>query len=152
LTLSAAAAATPNDVLKALGTGETGLTASEAAARLFEAGANRLPEAHGPGLPRELAGQLFHFFALILWAAAGLALLGGLPELAVAPRSSVPSTPPARSARGWGTAVVVTTGERTRLGGIAQLTGHVGTRMTPLHREMNAARPRSPRASGRSSR
>ena len=82
LTLSAAAAATPNDVLKALGTGETGLTASEAAARLFEAGANRLPEAHGPGLPRELAGQLFHFFALILWAAAGLALLGGLPELA----------------------------------------------------------------------
>ncbi len=53
---------------------------------------------------------------------------------------------------GWGTAVVVTTGERTRLGGIAQLTGHVGTRMTPLHREMNAARPRSPRASGRSSR
>jgi magnesium-transporting ATPase (P-type) len=242
-TLAAAAAAAPDDVLKALGTGETGLTASEAAARLFEFGANRLPEAHGPGLPRQLAGQLFHFFALILWAAAGLALLGGLPELAVAivvvillnglfsfvqeyraeratralrallpdavtvlrdgTRATVGSSelvpgdvflvregdrisadarlvrseelqvdnssltgesepvprtvaaaeeePPdallvsnvvfagTHATSGWGTAVVVTTGERTRLGGIAQLTGRVGTRMTPLHLEMNAA-------------
>jgi magnesium-transporting ATPase (P-type) len=31
-----------------------------------------------------LAGQLTHFFALLLWAAAGLAYLGGMPQLAVA--------------------------------------------------------------------
>jgi magnesium-transporting ATPase (P-type) len=31
-----------------------------------------------------LARQLTHFFALLLWAAAGLAWLGGLPQLAVA--------------------------------------------------------------------
>jgi calcium-translocating P-type ATPase len=31
-----------------------------------------------------LARQFTHFFALLLWAAAGLACLGGLPELAVA--------------------------------------------------------------------
>jgi P-type E1-E2 ATPase len=31
-----------------------------------------------------LAGQLVHFFALMLWAAAGLALLAGMPALAVA--------------------------------------------------------------------
>ncbi len=83
-TLAASAARASADVLTALGTGEAGLSGSEAAARLSEFGQNRLPEAHGPGLTRQLAAQLFHFFARILWAAAGLALLGGLPELAVA--------------------------------------------------------------------
>jgi magnesium-transporting ATPase (P-type) len=242
-TLARAAAAAPEDVLKALGTSGAGLSASEAAARLSEFGPNRLPEAHGPGLPRQLAAQLLHFFALILWAAAGLALVGGLPELAVAIvvvvvlnglfsfvqeyraeratralRALLPdqvtilregartttasselvpgdvfliregdrisadarlirseelqvdnssltgeSEPVPRTvalagrepsdallaanvvfagthaSSGWGTAVVVTTGERTRLGGIARLTGHVATRATPLHLEMNRA-------------
>ena len=242
-TLAAASAASPADVLSALGTREAGLSTSEAAARLSETGPNRLPQAPGPSLPRQLATQLFHFFALILWAAAGLSVLGGLPELAVAIvvvillnglfsfvqefraeratralgallpdqatvirdgiRLTVPSqelvpgdvflvregdriSADARLVRseelrvdnssltgesepvprtvepaggepadallvssvvfagthatsGWGTAVVVATGARTRLGGIAQLTGHVGSRPTPLHLEMNRA-------------
>jgi magnesium-transporting ATPase (P-type) len=33
---------------------------------------------------RRLAGQLFHFFAMMLWAAAGLAAIAGLPQLSAA--------------------------------------------------------------------
>jgi len=83
-TLAAAAAAAPEDVLEVLGTSGAGLSASEATARLSEFGANRLPQPSGPGVLGQLGTQLFHFFALILWAAAALALAGGLPELAAA--------------------------------------------------------------------
>jgi calcium-translocating P-type ATPase len=39
----------------------------------------------GPPSPlRLLVAQLVHFFALLLWAAAGLAFIGGMPQLAVA--------------------------------------------------------------------
>ena len=33
---------------------------------------------------RRLASQMVHFFALLLWVAAALAVLGGMPALAVA--------------------------------------------------------------------
>jgi magnesium-transporting ATPase (P-type) len=61
-----------------------GLTSAEAAARLRRDGPNVLPSAHGPSVARQLAAQLTHFFALMLWVAAALALLAGMPQLAVA--------------------------------------------------------------------
>jgi len=54
-----------------------GLSADEAAARLAR---NELPKVQGPGLVKQLLDQLLHFFALMLWVAAGLAFLGGMPS------------------------------------------------------------------------
>ncbi|WP_409329844.1 cation-translocating P-type ATPase [Trujillonella humicola] len=59
------------------------LTSAEAAARR-PPGGNRLPVEQPPSPVRLLVAQFVHFFALLLWAAAGLALVGGLPQLAVA--------------------------------------------------------------------
>ena len=47
-------------------------------------GLNVLPAPKQRPWWRHLLDQLVHFFALLLWVAAGLALLAGLPELAVA--------------------------------------------------------------------
>lgn len=60
-----------------------GLTAAEAARRR-PAGGNRLPVESAPSPARLLVAQLVHFFALLLWGAAVLALVGGMPQLAVA--------------------------------------------------------------------
>ncbi|HQR78815.1 MAG TPA: cation-transporting P-type ATPase [Actinomycetota bacterium] len=65
-------------------TPSAGLTSGEAAARLAEVGPNELPQVAGAPLWRQLLGQFVHFFALMLWGAAALALIGGLPQLAVA--------------------------------------------------------------------
>ncbi len=61
-----------------------GLSADLAARRLAESGPNALPPP--PRVPawRRLVHQLVHFFAILLWVAAALALLAGMPELAVA--------------------------------------------------------------------
>jgi magnesium-transporting ATPase (P-type) len=61
-----------------------GLSSSEARARLVQDGRNRLPPPRRPSALRRLAAQLFHFFAVMLWVAGGLALLAGLPQLGVA--------------------------------------------------------------------
>jgi magnesium-transporting ATPase (P-type) len=61
-----------------------GLTSAEAAARLRRDGPNVLPSARGPSPVRQLLAQLTHFFALMLWVAAGLAVVAGLAQLAVA--------------------------------------------------------------------
>ena len=61
-----------------------GLTTAEAAARLRRDGPNVLPVPRPPSPALLLAKQMTHFFALLLWVAAGLAYLGGLPQLAVA--------------------------------------------------------------------
>lgn len=63
---------------------DAGLTAAEAADRLRREGPNTLPAPprHNPLLL--FIAQLTHFFAVMLWAAAGLALLAGMPTLAVA--------------------------------------------------------------------
>lgn len=61
-----------------------GLTAAEAARRLAADGPNVLPAAPQPKRWRLLVEQLTHFFAVMLWVAAGLALLAGLPPLAAA--------------------------------------------------------------------
>ena len=60
-----------------------GLTAVEAARRRPRGG-NRLPVESPPSPMRLLVQQMVHFFALLLWAAAALAVVGGLPELGVA--------------------------------------------------------------------
>ena len=63
---------------------ETGLSSAEAVSRLAAQGPNRLPEPRRPSAGRRLVGELTHFFAVMLWVAAGLAFLAGLPELGVA--------------------------------------------------------------------
>ena len=71
----------PEAVLRELGVDAGGLSHEEAAARLEFAGPNRLPQARGPGLPRQFAAQLLHFFAPLLWVAAVLAFVGQMPQL-----------------------------------------------------------------------
>jgi calcium-translocating P-type ATPase len=61
-----------------------GLTGEEAAARLARDGPNIMPSARRTPAVVLLLRQLVHFFALLLWCASGLALLAGMPELAVA--------------------------------------------------------------------
>ncbi|MGH8869876.1 MAG: cation-translocating P-type ATPase [Actinomycetes bacterium] len=61
-----------------------GLTSAEAAARLRRDGANVLPQAARTSRVRLLAEQMTHFFALMLWVAAALAVVAGMPQLGVA--------------------------------------------------------------------
>lgn len=60
-----------------------GLSSAEAAQRLTRDGPNRLPPPARPSPIRELLAQMTHFFAVILWVAAGLALAAGMAALAV---------------------------------------------------------------------
>lgn len=64
--------------------GREGLTSAEAAAALRRDGPNTLPAPKRRNPLVTLGGQMIHFFALMLWAAAGLALLAGMPALAIA--------------------------------------------------------------------
>ncbi|HYN29913.1 MAG TPA: cation-transporting P-type ATPase [Dermatophilaceae bacterium] len=61
-----------------------GLSGAEAATRLATDGPNRLPPPAPPHPVRELAREMVHFFALMLWFAAGLAWWARMPTLAVA--------------------------------------------------------------------
>ncbi len=61
-----------------------GLSTREAARRLAEDGPNRLPKPPRPSLVRQFLQQLTHLLALLLWVAAGLAFVAGMPELTVA--------------------------------------------------------------------
>lgn len=61
-----------------------GLSTAQARERLAHDGANRLPAAKRPSVGRRLIGELTHFFALLLWAAAVLAFFADLPELSIA--------------------------------------------------------------------
>ncbi len=61
-----------------------GLTTAEATERRAQGCANKLPAARRPSIARRLLGELTHFFALLLWAAAALAFLAKLPQLSVA--------------------------------------------------------------------
>lgn len=62
----------------------TSLTDAEAAARLAVDGPNVLPAPRPPSSVGRLLRQMVHFFALMLWVAAALAFVAGLPELGVA--------------------------------------------------------------------
>src|SRR5512138_2483096 len=61
-----------------------GLDSDEAARRLREFGPNALPTEPPPSLPLAFLRQFTHLFALLLWAAAVLAVIAGLPQLCVA--------------------------------------------------------------------
>jgi magnesium-transporting ATPase (P-type) len=60
------------------------LSSAEAAYRLRVDGPNVLPRARPPAPAVLLLRQLTHFFAVMLWVAALLAWIAGLPQLAVA--------------------------------------------------------------------
>jgi magnesium-transporting ATPase (P-type) len=64
--------------------GISGLSSAEAAARLQRAGPNRLPEARAVPGWRRLLAELTHFFAVMLWVAAALAFVAGMPQLGIA--------------------------------------------------------------------
>ena len=64
--------------------GISGLSSAEAALRLERAGPNRLPEVRTVPGWRRLLAELTHFFAVMLWVAAGLAFVAGMPQLGVA--------------------------------------------------------------------
>ncbi|WP_156367525.1 cation-translocating P-type ATPase [Arthrobacter sp. Leaf69] len=64
--------------------GVAGLSSAEAARRLQQFGANKLPEAGTVPGWRRLLAELTHFFAILLWCASVLAYLAGMPQLAVA--------------------------------------------------------------------
>ncbi|WP_153112112.1 cation-translocating P-type ATPase [Propionivibrio limicola] len=61
------------EALKSLESSENGLTAAEAARRLKEYGPNRLAEIDGEAEWKRFLREFTHFFAVILWVAAGLA-------------------------------------------------------------------------------
>ncbi|MEV3935889.1 cation-transporting P-type ATPase [Glycomyces sp. NPDC049804] len=62
----------------------TGLTTAEVAARLRRDGSNALPPPRRPHPLLMLGAQMAHFFAVMLWIAAALALVAGMPALAAA--------------------------------------------------------------------
>nr|WP_294863367.1 cation-transporting P-type ATPase [uncultured Pseudogulbenkiania sp.] len=66
---------TPVQALGSLHTGPGGLAEAEAARRLTEYGSNTVEEMAGKPCWQRLLEQFGHFFAIILWIAAGLALL-----------------------------------------------------------------------------
>ncbi|WP_455834282.1 cation-translocating P-type ATPase [Pseudarthrobacter siccitolerans] len=61
-----------------------GLSSDRAAALLKETGPNVLPGAKTVPQWRKILGELTHFFALMLWCAAALAFIAGMPQLGTA--------------------------------------------------------------------
>ncbi len=81
----------PMEVLASLGSDVDGLSEYEAARRLREYGPNRVEEHRKTHLVVRFIRECTHFFAWILWVAAGLAVLGdslspgqGMAQLAIA--------------------------------------------------------------------
>ena len=66
---------TPDEALSSLRSRASGLDADEARRRLAEYGPNRVEEAKGKPLALRFLREFVHFFALILWIAAGLAFI-----------------------------------------------------------------------------
>lgn len=64
---------TVDQALASLASRPSGLDEAEARRRLLEFGPNRMEEIRGAPLALRLLGEFVHFFALILWLAAGLA-------------------------------------------------------------------------------
>ncbi|HEX4902337.1 MAG TPA: cation-transporting P-type ATPase, partial [Acidimicrobiales bacterium] len=64
--------------------GAGGLSSSEAARRLVADGRNSLPPPRRASAARRLLAELTHFFALMLWVAAALSIVAGMPELGAA--------------------------------------------------------------------
>jgi len=71
-------------VLRHLGSGRAGLSAREARRRLEQHGPNAIERREGPSHLRDLALQFTHPLALLLWVAAGLAVVSGVAPLGAA--------------------------------------------------------------------
>ncbi|MFM2158437.1 MAG: hypothetical protein RLZZ124_911, partial [Cyanobacteriota bacterium] len=69
------------EVYTAVSSRPEGLHTAEAAERLERFGANRLPPLKRRALLLRFTDQLFHFMALLLWAAGGLAFIAHAPQL-----------------------------------------------------------------------
>ena len=67
-----------------MASGPAGLASTEAASRLARDGPNQLPSVARTPAWKLLVAQLVHFFALMLWVAALLAVVAGMPQLAAA--------------------------------------------------------------------
>jgi magnesium-transporting ATPase (P-type) len=74
----------PGQVLAAMDTPASGLTAEVAAARLLQHGRNELHEARRPPLSRRLLANFTHLMASLLWVAGGMAFVAGMAQLGVA--------------------------------------------------------------------
>jgi len=74
----------PGQVLAAMDTPVSGLTAEVAAARLARHGRNELHEACRPPLLRRLLANFTHLMASLLWVAGGMAFVAGMPQLGAA--------------------------------------------------------------------
>jgi calcium-translocating P-type ATPase len=74
----------PSRLLRDLGSSESGLEPREARRRLAVHGPNTLPERHERTFVKDLARQLTHPLALLLWLAAGLAWVARTSTLSVA--------------------------------------------------------------------
>jgi magnesium-transporting ATPase (P-type) len=61
-----------------------GLSSVEATRRLQRDGPNLMPVMRRPSVLRHLLAEFTHFFAALFWTAAALALVAGMPQLAVA--------------------------------------------------------------------
>jgi len=75
---------TAEEVYQRLATSPSGLSEEEAARRLAHYGPNELGEVRRPSPLSILLANLFHFFAILLWVAAGLSLLAGSPTVSIA--------------------------------------------------------------------
>jgi calcium-translocating P-type ATPase len=71
-------------LMRDLSSAPTGLSASEAQRRMLQWGPNELRRRGGRKWPRELASQLSHPLALLLWLAAGLSFAVGSDTVAIA--------------------------------------------------------------------
>jgi len=72
------------EIFAELQTGANGLAPEEARKRLEEIGPNRIEPARRRPLILRFGANFINLFALLLWAAAALSYLAGLPELAAA--------------------------------------------------------------------
>ncbi|MGZ5052876.1 MAG: cation-translocating P-type ATPase, partial [Methylobacter sp.] len=70
----------PDEALKSLNSGHDGLSHNEVVRRLSEFGPNRLDKVQGEPLGLVFIKQFIHFFALILWLAAGLAFFANYQQ------------------------------------------------------------------------
>lgn len=66
---------TSEQALKSLKSSQDGLTQEQASQRLQEYGHNLIERTQGEPVALAFAKQFVHFFAIILWLAAGLAFL-----------------------------------------------------------------------------
>ena len=71
-------------IFELLGTAPEGLSSQDAARRLEEAGRNVIEKRRGVPLWRKFLLNFVHFFAILLWIAAGLSFVADMPELGIA--------------------------------------------------------------------